>query len=154
MTTEYYQIPSQQGFLPMPEESADPWLAAATSALSLADWSVSKEKQLTNPPSLFEPEDAEASVSWKNVIPKQYDVKAPVVPKQFTSATSKIDAWSVVDNTPIKLKKVKQTKVATQPAKQAKPAVQQEGANGKPIEDELSTQNVSFSHHIYPYFTT
>lgn len=153
MTTEYYQIPSQQGFLPLPEDTADPWLAAATSSLSINDWG-NKEKQV-NPPSLFEPEDAEASVSWKNVVPKQYnkaEVRAPVAPKQFNSTTSKIDAWGVVNNITAtkQQKKAKTQQNKAQPAKQAKPAKQQqqqqqqqEDANGKPIEDELSGQNVS-----------
>lgn len=150
MTTEYYQIPSQQGFLPLAEESADPWLAAATSTLSIADWSVNKEKQ-NNPPSLFDSEDAESSVAWRNVIPLQYksDIKAPAS-KQFISTSSKIDAWTVVDDTPKKAKKVVMqvspkaqqptTKVTKQPkVQQQQQQPQQE--DGKPVEDELTVQN-------------
>jgi len=151
MTTEYYQIPSQQGFLPLEEESPDPWLASATSSLSLNDWNVTKDnKQSSNPlDSLFEPEDAEALVSWKNVVPnkQQNNFKAPVAPKQFISTTSKIDAWSVVDANNTKQQKKakqpkapKQAKQQPQPQQQPSPVIKQD-ANEKPIEDELSGQN-------------
>jgi hypothetical protein len=147
MTTEYYQIPSQQGLLPLNlGESADPWLAAATNSLSISDWSTTKTKQITSPPSLFEPGDAEASVSWKHVVPLQYsakEVKAPVAPKQFNSATSKIDAWSiVVDNTAV-LKNNKQVKNNKQQVKQVTKQVkpQQLTQEDKVIEEELSHQN-------------
>lgn len=142
MTTEYYQIPSQQGFLPLAEETADPWLAAATASLSINDWNINKEKQATN--SLFEPDDLDA-VSWRNVVPKQYnkpEVKAPVAPKQFFSTQLKIDAWGVVDadeNTSITNKQQKKAKQQNkaQPAKQAKQQPKEEPK----IEDELSIQN-------------
>jgi butyrate response factor 1 len=156
MTTEYYQIPSQQGFLPSiimnneSGDSADPWLAAATSSLSLSDWSVAKgtsNKQVPNPPSLFEPEDVESSVSWKNIIPMQYakpDVRVPIAPKLFNSTTSKIDAWSVVDNieSPQQMKSpLIQLKVATpQPSPKLNRANKQPVLE-QPIEEELVAQN-------------
>lgn len=164
MTTEYYQIPSQQGLLPLNlGDSADPWLAAATNSLSLNDWSTTKTKQVTSPPSLFEPGDAEASVSWKHVIPLQYakasgEVKAPVAPKQFNSFTSKIDAWSiVVDDTNAvkqpKNKQVKQHNNKQQQVKQVKQVKQQQQqqqqqpqpptVEDKVIEEELTQQNIS-----------
>eukprot|EP00026_Physarum_polycephalum_P010541 Phypoly_transcript_10707.p1 GENE.Phypoly_transcript_10707~~Phypoly_transcript_10707.p1 ORF type:complete len:341 (+),score=73.09 Phypoly_transcript_10707:152-1024(+) len=159
MTTEYYQIPSQQGLLPLASgDSADPWLAAATNSLSISDsWSANKGKQISSPPSLFEPGDAEASVSWKNVVPLQYsakaasaEVKAPVAPKQFNSTTSKIDAWSVVvDSNALALKQPnkpsKQAKQTNnkQQTKQANKQVKSTAlvAEEKPLEDELSHQN-------------
>lgn len=150
MTTEYYQIPSQQGLLPALDESADPWLAAATSVLSLADWTVSKTtKQAINPPSLFEPEDVESSVSWKTMVPLQYsntkqEVRAPVAPRQFNPTTSKVDAWSVVDTTN-NLKQQKNKIVKAQPTKTTPPTtpkqVKAAPKEEKPIEDELSGQN-------------
>lgn len=155
MTTEYYQIPSQQGFLPslvaMNEmvDSADPWLAAATSSLSLSDWSVAKgTKQVPNPPSLFEPEDAEASVSWGHIIPMQYtkpDIMAPIAPKLFNSTTSKIDAWSVVD-TPQQQQQKKsplmQIKASTpQSSPKLNRAAKQPMLEEKPIEEEITAQN-------------
>lgn len=151
MTTEYYQIPSQQGFLPLTSgDSADPWLAAATNSLSLADWST-KAKQISSPPSLFEPEDEEASVSWKNVVPLQYskaEMKSPASIR-FNSTTSKIDAWSVVDNSVVvkqqqpKIKQqVKQNKQPQQQQqiKQVKQVKTQPVVEEKP-DEELSTQN-------------
>lgn len=145
MTTEYYQIPSQQGLLPLQDSvSADPWLAAATSVLSLSDWSVGKNKK--NPPSLFEPDDAEASVSWKHVVPLQYakntvsEVKSPVTPKKFNTTSSKIDAWTVVDSSPATDKQPQQPK--TKQSKQTKAQKQnRKGVEEKPIEDELTGQN-------------
>lgn len=170
MTTEYYQIPSQQGFLPLStsgDSSADPWLAAATNSLSISDsW---KGKQVTSPPSLFEPGDAEASVSWKHVVPLQYtakagsaDVKAPVAPKRFNSTTSKIDAWSVqvVDNNVVKQpknKQVKQHNNKTQQVKQVNSNKQVKNpltVEEKPIEDELTNQNISLLiPHLTPFPT-
>jgi hypothetical protein len=144
MTTEYYQIPSQQGLLPLDSTSPDPWLASATSSfstLSLADWGV----KVAAKPSLFEPGTADA-LSWKHVVPMhnagtKVEVKAPKVPKQFHTTTSKIDAWSVVDTTVVSNKQPtkRTTKIQTpQPPSPSVPA-----ADDKPIEDELSVQNIS-----------
>jgi hypothetical protein len=173
MTTEYYQIPSQQGLLPLASgDSADPWLAAATNSLSISDsWSANKGKQLSSPPSLFEPGDAEASVSWKNVVPLQYsvkatsmDVKMPVAPKQFNSTTSKIDAWSVViDNNAIALNKQPKTKQVKQPSNKPQQAKQvnkqmkstQLVVEEKPTAEEEVIQNISFVQCIkHPYCRT
>jgi len=153
MTTEYYQIPSQQGLLPLDSADPDPWLAAATNSLSLSDWSV--KGKLHTPPSLFEPDDADA-VSWKHVVPMQHsagttkpEIKAPKVPKQFHSTSSKIDAWSVVDTSVLAVKQKKQTKslpqippapvvvVAAVPVPVAVPAEDPKAT----IEDELAHQN-------------
>jgi butyrate response factor 1 len=158
MTTEYYQIPSQQGLLPLEPSSCDPWLVASTSSLSLSDWST--KGKVRNPPSLFEAGDVQ-SVSWKHVVPIQFpvsNVKAPVrapkTPKQFNSTASKIDAWSVVDNTviakpkkqlqqpPLQLQQQQpqqvQLKVLPQPAPTTDTPTTEEA---KPIEDELTHQN-------------
>lgn len=146
MTTEYYQIPSQQGLLPLDSADPDPWLAAATNSLSLNDWSSVKGK-LHTPPSLFEPDDADA-VSWKHVVPMQQpagmakpEIKAPKVPKQFHStSSSKIDAWSVVDSSVLAAKQKKQAKQPQQP----KPVVAAPVPVEDPkvaIEDELAHQN-------------
>jgi len=149
MTTEYYQIPSQQGFLAITEESADPWLAAATSSLSIADWSVNKEnKHINTPPSLFDSEDAEATVAWKNIVPLQYNnINKPdtiKVPKQFISTSSKIDAWSVIPNTN-NTKQVKKNKANNKQAKQPAPVIvvqqEEEEEESPKIEEELSIQN-------------
>jgi butyrate response factor 1 len=168
MTTEYYQIPSQQGLLPLDSADPDPWLAAATNALSLSDWSV--KGKIHSPPSLFEPDDAEA-VSWKHVVPMHTagtgkpEVKAPKTPKQFNSTASKIDAWSVVDSAVI-AKQKKQTKQPQphipqlpqlsqlpqipqlaqlsplpQQPQLPKPTTPSIADDGKPIEDELAHQN-------------
>lgn len=146
MTTEYYQIPSQQGLLPLDSSSPDPWLASATSALSLSDntWSVKSKSPFSNPPSLFDAEDVDA-LSWSHVVPMQNagtmmkQVKAPMVPKQFNSTTSKIDAWSVVDNNTISSPKQHKRTPSNTPT----PAAPTE--EDKQIEDELSVQNISFS---------
>ncbi len=134
MTTEYYQIPSQQGLLLL-DADPDPWLAAAASSLSLSDWGNVKSKPLS-PPSLFEPGDVDA-VSWKHVVPMQLPTdkqikapKAPKAPKEFTPTSSKIDAWSVVDTSEL----VKQKKQPKQ-QKNEQPKVT--------IEDELAHQNIS-----------
>lgn len=155
MTTEYYQIPSQQGLLPLDSSDHDPWLAAATNSLSLSDWSV-KAKQIHTPPSLFEPDDADA-VSWKHVVPMQHtagptkpEIKAPKVPKQFHStSSSKIDAWSVVDTSV--LVSIKQKKQLSKPAPTPIPVPVAPVAPVAPdspsaeavatIEDELAHQN-------------
>lgn len=149
MTTEYYQIPSQQGLLPLDSADPDPWLAAATNSLSLNDWSSVKGK-LHTPPSLFEPDDADA-VSWKHVVPMQQpagmtkpEIKAPKVPKQFHStSSSKIDAWSVVDTSVLAAKQKKQTKQPQQPTiapvAPVDPSV--EDPTKVAIEDELAHQN-------------
>jgi butyrate response factor 1 len=161
MTTEYYQIPSQQGLLPL-DSSPDPWLASATStfaSLSLTDahWGVKTAKH--NPPSLFEPGTADA-LSWKHVVPMhnagtKAEVKAPKVPKNFHSTTSKIDAWSVVDNV-VSNKQQTKRNTKTQPANPPSspalalapvpvpaptPAVT---AEDKANEEELVAQNISF----------
>lgn len=143
MTTEYYQIPSQQGLLPLDSSSPDPWLASATNSfhtLSLSDWGV----KTTSKPSLFEPGTADA-LSWKHVVPMhtagttKAEVKAPKVPKQFHSTTSKIDAWSVVDNVVNnKQQQPKRITKATQPASPPSPV------EDKQLEEELTHQNISF----------
>eukprot|EP00026_Physarum_polycephalum_P006418 Phypoly_transcript_06460.p1 GENE.Phypoly_transcript_06460~~Phypoly_transcript_06460.p1 ORF type:complete len:279 (+),score=52.69 Phypoly_transcript_06460:613-1449(+) len=138
MTTEYYQIPSQQGLLPLDSTSPDPWLASATSSfstLSLADWGV----KVAAKPSLFEPGTADA-LSWKHVVPMhtagtKVEVKAPKVPKQFHATTSKIDAWSVVDTSVVSKQQPTKRNTKTQPSSPSVPA------EDKPIEDELSVQN-------------
>jgi len=140
MATEYYQISSQQGLLPLDSADPDPWLAAATNSLSLNDWGV--KSKLHAPPSLFEPDEAEA-LAWKHVVPMQAspkpEIKAPKVSKQFNSATSsKIDAWSVVDtavlagNVSPKQQK-KQSKGSSPPSVAEDPKAT--------IEDELAHQN-------------
>jgi butyrate response factor 1 len=149
MTTEYYQIPSQQGLLPLLDTSSpDPWLASATSALSLSDtWSVKGSKSSSSSsslshPSLFDSSDADA-LSWKNVIPMQNAgmtkgaMKAPIKPRQFNSisASSQIDAWSVVDeNDNTNIKQHKRTPSNNSVTKSVDP-------EDKQIEDELSHQN-------------
>jgi len=164
MTTEYYQIPSQQGLLPFDSTSPDPWLASATSALSLSDntWSMkskSSPSSSINPPSLFDAGDDEA-LAWNSINPMQNagmmnkQVKAPKVPKQFISTTSKIDAWSVVSNdTTTNLKQHKRTPsnnsklltpstvVAAAAAAVAVAVAAAPTAEDKQIEDELSNQN-------------
>lgn len=155
MTTEYYQIPSQQGLLPLSSSysSADPWLASATSALSLNDptWGVVKRENSKSNilppvvPSLFD-EDA---VSWENVIPSipssfnsssSNVIKAPIVPRGFNCTSSKIDAWSTT--TDIKLtKRASITKLQQQqPICPPSPALST-ASEDKPIEDELAVQN-------------
>lgn len=143
MTTEYYQIPSQQGLLPLDSSSPDPWLASATSALSLSDstWSVKSKSPFSNPPSLFDAGDLDA-LSWKHIVPMQNagpmkQVKAPLVPRQFVSTTSKIDAWSVVDDTSITTNKThKRT-----PSNNTPSPTDATNPEDKQIEDELSIQN-------------
>lgn len=165
MTTEYYQIPSQQGLLPLDSaDVTDPWLAAAANTLSLSDWSVKGKLHNTNPPSLFEDDDAEA-VSWKHVVPMQpitaqagttkSAIKAPKVPKQFHStSSSKIDAWSVVDTTVLAAKQKKQTKSPKQPVAPVvvvvapTPVAAPTTAEKVTIEDDLAQQNIS---HPFPF---
>jgi hypothetical protein len=151
MTTEYYQIPSQQGLLPLDSADPDPWLAAAANSLSLSDWSSVKGK-LHTPPSLFEPDDADA-VSWKHVVPMQHpagttkpEIKAPKVPKQFHSTSSKIDAWSVVDSSVLAAKQKKQPKQQkpSAPVVVVPPVTAVEEDPKATIEDELAHQNISF----------
>jgi len=112
---------------------------------------------------LFEPDDVEASVSWKHVVPLQYnksssaEVKSPVASKQFTSTSSKIDAWRVVVANSIATANNKHPRPSTQlttpttnkvqqPVKQTKqPKTQQPQpqptTEEKPVDDEITTQN-------------
>ena len=148
MTTEYYQIPSQQGLLPLSSTSPDPWLASATSSfssLSLESWGVKSSPKA----SLFEPGTADA-LSWKHVVPMhtagtKAEVQAPNVPRQFHSTTSKIDAWSVVDNVVNNKQQPNKRNTKPQPSPQL-PAASSLTAStdDKPLEDELSHQNISF----------
>jgi len=59
------------------------------------------------------------------------EIKAPKVPKQFHSTSSKIDAWSVVDTSVLDVQQKKQPKPP-------KPAVEEPKVT---IEDELAHQN-------------
>jgi hypothetical protein len=150
MTTEYYQIPSQQGLLPLDSADPDPWLAAATNSLSLSEWG--GKAKLHTPPSLFEPDDADA-MSWKHVVPMQHpagatkspEIKAPKVPKQFHSTSSKIDAWSVVVDTTVLAKdkspKIKSPKMPPSPQVQQLQLNQSQEDPKTAIEDELAHQN-------------
>jgi len=151
MSTEYHQLPSQQGLMPIEFlTETDPWLIAATSNLSLDAWTPNKAKSSR---SLFEHAGHDASVenAWNSVSldTTNTKVKTPVVvsvinsvpnvPKEFYSTSSKIDAWTVQTTSPLLTDKkkaaLKQTVVLT-PAQQ-----EAEDAEVKAIEDELALQN-------------
>jgi len=143
MATEYYQIPSQQGaMLPIPSppsvsSEVDPWLIAATNALSLSDWTTSA-KRSSSPPSLFE-DDETQTLTWSKPVSQQssvaFEAKIPNAPKQFISTASHVDPWSVVDNSVMLAlqKKHNQKAVVIQP-----PPVEPPKAS---IEEELAHQN-------------
>lgn len=73
-------------------------------------------------------------------------MKAPIKPRQFNSisASSKIDAWSVVDEN--ENDNIKQHKRTPSNNSVTKSSVVEED---KQIEDELSHQNISLLHHFY-----
>lgn len=151
MTTEYYQIPSQQGLLPLDHSSPDPWLAAATatfSSLSLDSWKKQNNKNTNNTNNVLKPlfEPGEMESTWNQVVPMQNagmnnnrEVKAPKVPKTFYATSSKIDAWSVVDTTDMTIKSP-QTKRNTKPPSPS-PQAPLSPAEDRPSEDDLSNQN-------------
>lgn len=159
MSTEYHQLPSQQGKMPHDYLSDnDPWLVSATNNLSLDTWLPNKTKAPKSP--IFESAVGTNSAdAWKAVAERELapiKVKSPVatsvpnVPKEFFSTNSKIDAWTV--QAPIEIKK-EPLKQSQQQQVQQPPQQQQqqvaltpeeqalEDAEVKAIEDELAIQN-------------
>jgi len=142
MSTEYHQIPSQQGLLSSQgyvsvETDADQWLASSTNKLKLSSAAYelrNSSKLQQEVPSLF---DNEEPMSWNVMLNpaalnKSTGVRSPaMIPKQFIPTSSKIDAWSVVD--PAALDSIKQPK-----NQDLSTAEEEEKVT---IEEELASQN-------------
>lgn len=156
MSTEYHQLPSQQGLMPIELlTETDPWLIAATSNLSLDAWTPNKAKSSRT--SLFEHAGHDSSVenAWNSVAldTTTTKVKSPIVgtitnsvpnvPKEFFSTSSKIDAWTVQTTSPLLSDKKKALKQQPPQTQQTLTQLQQEAedAEVKAIEDELALQN-------------
>jgi len=163
MSTEYHQLPSQQGLMPADLlDDTDPWLISATSNLSLDAWLPNKTKTPRSP--LFEHaghDHISMESVWKAAAERDINsavkVKSPVVssvpnvPKEFFSTSSKIDAWTVqapvsmLDNKKKTQLKQQQQQVQLQVQVQPQVLTQQEqedeDAEVKAIEDELALQN-------------
>lgn len=141
MSTEYHQLPSQQGKMPLDYiADNDPWLISATSALSLDAWAppsktaTATTKSLVMPtakpslmksPLLFEHAGHDSDGWAKATIPIVPDITnvaikkptvAPNIPKgvEFFSTSSKIDAWTVTAPTTNDSKKKSQLKLQQQ----------------------------------------
>eukprot|EP01111_Echinosteliopsis_oligospora_P002517 TRINITY_DN1377_c0_g1_i1.p2 TRINITY_DN1377_c0_g1~~TRINITY_DN1377_c0_g1_i1.p2 ORF type:complete len:272 (-),score=76.86 TRINITY_DN1377_c0_g1_i1:1329-2144(-) len=145
MATEYYQIPSQQGtMLPLPSppsvsSEVDPWLIAATNALSLADWTPSS-KRSASPPSLFEDDETQA-LTWAQPAPQPssvtFESKMPNAPKQFLSTASHVDPWSVVDNSVMLAMQKKQHQKIVAVVEPPKASIEEELAHQNRYKTEL-----------------